>query len=168
RRNRRGHSGLPRWSGGTTPRRVQIPPGRVMLALEVVPLPVADIDRALAFYADRAGFTLDVDYRPTPSFRVVQLTPPGSACSVQLVVSDSPGRVHNLHLVTTDLAEARAELIRRGVAVSSIRHKDALETWAGGWSAGLDAERRDYASFADFADPDGNTWTLQERGHRAS
>jgi catechol 2,3-dioxygenase-like lactoylglutathione lyase family enzyme len=139
-----------------------------MLALEVVPLPVTDIDRALDFYTQRAGFTLDVDYRPTSEFRVVQLTPPGSACSVQLVIADSPCRVHNLHLVTTDLENERAKLIARGVAVGAVRHKDSIETWAGGWSAGLDPERRDYASFADFADPDGNTWTLQERGHRAS
>ena len=135
-----------------------------MLSLEVVPLPVTDIDRALAFYTEQAGFTLDVDYRPTADFRVVQLTPPGSVCSVQLVMADSPGRVHNLYLVTTDLADARAKLIARGVAV---RHKDPVETWAGRWSAGLDPKRRDYASFADFADPNGNTWTLQERGHRA-
>jgi hypothetical protein len=79
-----------------------------MLALEVVPLAVTDIDRALAFYTEQAGFTLDVDYRPTSDFRVVQLTPPGSACSVQLVMADSPARVHNLYLVTPDLAAARA------------------------------------------------------------
>jgi catechol 2,3-dioxygenase-like lactoylglutathione lyase family enzyme len=139
-----------------------------MLSLEVVSLPVTDVDRALAFYTEQAGFTLDIDYRPTAGFRVVQLTPPGSACSVQLVVADAPGRVHNLHLVTTDLAHAREKLIARGVAVGAIRHKDPVETWAGGWSAGLDPERRDYASFADFADPDGNTWILQERGHRIS
>jgi catechol 2,3-dioxygenase-like lactoylglutathione lyase family enzyme len=139
-----------------------------MLALEVVPLPVTDIDRALAFYTDQAGFILDVDYRPTADFRVVQLTPPGSACSVQLVIADSPGRVKNLHLVTTDIADARAKLIARGVAVGAIRHKDPVEGWAGGLSGGLDSKRRDYASFADFADPDGNTWILQERGHRAS
>jgi len=139
-----------------------------MLALEVVPLPVVDIDRALAFYTERVGFILDVDYRPTPDFRAVQLTPPGSACSVQLVIADSPDRVHNLYLVTPDIAEARAALIARGVAVGAIRHKDPVETWAGGWSTGLDPRRRDYASFADFADPDGNTWTLQERGQRVS
>ena len=138
-----------------------------MLALEVVPLPVTDIDRALAFYTEHAGFTLDVDYRPTADLRVVQLTPPGSACSRQLVRADSPGRVRNLHLVTPDLADVRAKLIARGVAVGAIRHKDPVDTWAGGWSAGLDPKRRDYASFADFADPDGNTWTLQERGHLA-
>jgi catechol 2,3-dioxygenase-like lactoylglutathione lyase family enzyme len=139
-----------------------------MLALEVVPLPVADVDRALAFYTEQAGFTLDVDYRPTDDFRVVQLTPPGSACSVQLIMADLPGRVRNLYLVTPDLAEARGKLIARGVAVGAIRHKDPVETWVGGWSAGLDPKRRDYASFADFADPDGNTWTLQERGHRSA
>ncbi|MDB6107554.1 MAG: glyoxalase [Gammaproteobacteria bacterium] len=139
-----------------------------MLALEVVPVPVTDVDRALAFYTEQAGFILDVDYHSTPEFRVVQLTPPGSACSVQLVAADSPGRVHNLYLVTTDLAAERAQLIGRGVAVGAIRHKNPVETWAGGWSAGLDPQRRDYASFADFADPDGNTWTLQERGHRES
>ena len=139
-----------------------------MLKLEVVPLPVTDIDRALLFYTERAGFALDVDYRPTAAFRVVQLTPPGSACSVQLVTTDSPGRWHGLHLVTTDLAVRRETLIARGVSVGPIRHKQPVETWAGGWSPGLDPQRRDYASFADFADPDGNTWSLQEIGHRPS
>lgn len=140
----------------------------MMLSLEVVPLPVTDIDRALTFYAERVGFILDVDYRPTPGFRVVQLTPPGSACSIQLVPADSPGRVHHLHLVTSDVAAEREELIVRGVAVGEVRHKKPLETWAGGWGPGLDPGRRDYASFADFADPDGNSWTLQERGYRGS
>jgi len=125
-----------------------------MLALEVVSLPVTDIDRALAFYVEQAGFTLDVDSHPTAVFRVVQLTPPGSACSVQLVAAGSPCRVHNLYLVTTDLAAERAKLIDRGVAVSAGRHKNPIETWAGGWSTGLDPQRRDYASFAD---PDVNT-----------
>src|SRR5262245_60684880 len=138
----------------------------MMLALEVVELPVTDIDRVLAFYTEQAGFMLDVDYRPTADFRVVQLTPPGSACSVQLVMADSPGRVHNLYLVTPDLATARSTLIARGVAVGAIRHKDPVDTWSGGWTVGLDPKRRDYASFADFADLDGNTWRLQERGHR--
>jgi pimeloyl-ACP methyl ester carboxylesterase/catechol 2,3-dioxygenase-like lactoylglutathione lyase family enzyme len=139
-------------------------PAQPLLMLEVVALPVADIDRALAFYTEQAGFTLDLDYRPTPDFRVVQLTPPGSAASVQLV-SDDSRRVHDLYLVTPDIAAARADLIARGVTVSDIRHKDPLETWAGAWAKGLDPQRRDYASFADFADPDGNTWTLQERNH---
>jgi pimeloyl-ACP methyl ester carboxylesterase/catechol 2,3-dioxygenase-like lactoylglutathione lyase family enzyme len=143
-------------------RRLGGPAHEARLALEVVPVPVTDIDRALAFYTERAGFALDVDYRPTPDFRVVQLTPPGSACSVQLV-SDDSHRLRDLHLVTPDITATRAELVARGVAVSAIRHKDPVESWAGGWSDGPDPQRRDYASFADFADPDGNTWTLQER-----
>lgn len=138
-----------------------------MLALEVVSLPVADVDRALTFYTQKVGFTLDVDYHPTLAFRVVQLTPPGSSCSVQLVPADSAARVRNLYLVTTDLAAERAALIERGVAVGECRHKAPIDAWEGGFSAGLDAKRRDYASFADFEDPDGNMWTLQERGYRA-
>ncbi|SEK09685.1 VOC family protein [Paraburkholderia diazotrophica] len=138
-----------------------------MLALEVVQLPVADVDRALAFYTGQVGFALDVDYHPAAGFRIVQLTPPGSACSVQLVIAGTPDRVRNLYLVTTDLEAERERLIGRGVAVGDVRHKDPVESWTGGWSAGLDPQRRDYASFADFADPDGNSWTLQERGHRA-
>jgi catechol 2,3-dioxygenase-like lactoylglutathione lyase family enzyme len=149
------------------PHRRQFLAEDTMLALEVISLPVADIDRALAFYIEQVGFILDVDYRPTPDFRVVQLTPPGSACSVHLVTADPGRHVHDLYLVTSDLAAERAELIGRGVNVGAPRHKDPLETWAGGWSTGLDPERRDYASFADFADPDGNTWTLQERDYRA-
>lgn len=139
-----------------------------MLSLEVVPLPVTDVDRALAFYTEQVGFTLDVDYRPASDFRVVQLTPPGSACSVQLVAANSDARLHNLYLVTNDIRVERAKLIGRGVGVGAIRHKDPVENWTGGWSAGFDPQRRDYASFADFVDPDGNSWTLQERGHRTS
>lgn len=111
------------------------------------------------------GFTLDIDYQPTPQFRVVQLTPPGSACSVQLIAANSAARIQSLYLVTTDLSAERESLISRGVAVGPVRHKDPVETWAGGWSPGLDPLHRDYASFADFVDPDGNTWILQERGY---
>ncbi|NID16361.1 VOC family protein [Luteibacter yeojuensis] len=136
-----------------------------MLSLEVVLIPVTDIDRALVFYTQQVGFALDVDYRPTDDFRVVQLTPPGSACSIQLVAADSTERARGLYLVTDDLEDARAGLISRGVAVGEPRHKDLIGTWAGGWSPGMDPQRRDYASFADFADPDGNAWVLQERGH---
>src|SRR5262245_18885238 len=134
-------------------------------ALEVVELPVADVDKALTFYTEQVGFVLDIDYQPAPDFRVVQLTPPGSAASVHLVPTTETARVHNLHLVTTDLAADHAELRARGVDVGPIRHKDSIDTWAGGWRAGLDPKRRDYASFADFNDLDGNSWTLQERGH---
>jgi catechol 2,3-dioxygenase-like lactoylglutathione lyase family enzyme len=138
-----------------------------VLALEVVPLPVTDVDQALAFYVGKVGFALDVDYRPRATFRVVQLTPPGSACSVHLVEAKGPGRLENLCLVTDDIEAAREQLVSRGVDVGKIRHKFAVETWAGGWTAGVDPQRRDYCSFADFADPDGNTWTLQERGYHA-
>ncbi len=135
------------------------------LSLEVIPLPVTDVDAALAFYTGKVGFTLDVDYQPTKDFRVVQLTPPGSASSVQLVPADSPDRVHDLYLVTTDITAARTALIERGVAVDPIRHKDPVETWAGGFVDDVDPQRRDYASFASFTDPDGNSWSLQERGY---
>ena len=131
-------------------------------------VPVTDVDRALAFYTEQVGFSLDADYRPTADFRIVQVTPPGSSCSVQLVAADSSCRLRNFYLVTTNLAAERARLIAHGVAVERVRHKDVFDKWAGDWNSGLDPKRRDYASFADFADPDGNIWTLQERGYRAS
>jgi catechol 2,3-dioxygenase-like lactoylglutathione lyase family enzyme len=134
------------------------------MMLEVVPLAVTDVDRSLAFYRDQVGFTLDVDYQPTPAFRVVQLTPPGSTCSVQLVTGDT--RIHGLYLVTADLAATHAALRARGVAVGPIRHKTPVDAWSGDYVPGLDSSRRDYASFADLTDPDGNMWTLQERGAR--
>ncbi|WP_109127122.1 VOC family protein [Dyella sp. C11] len=146
--------------------RDQEPASTVSLAIEVVLVPVTDVDVALAYYTERVGFHLDVDYQPMPDFRVVQLTPPGSACSIQLVKADSSGRRCQLFLVTTDLAETRGKLIARGVVVGDVRHKQPFDAWAGGWSPGLDIQRRDYASFADFEDPDGNIWTLQERGFR--
>jgi len=137
-----------------------------MLALEVVPLPVADVDRALSFYTLQVGFNLDVDYRPTEGFRVVQLTPPGSSCSIHLIQRDGSAPLRDLCLVTDDLEKAHQELSSRGVRIGAPRHKDPVDAWAGGWAEGLDPERRDYCSFADFADPDGNTWTIQERGYR--
>ncbi|HEV7775990.1 MAG TPA: VOC family protein [Luteibacter sp.] len=137
-----------------------------MLSLEVVQIPVTDIERSLAFYSRQVGFSLDVDYHPTADFRVVQLTPAGSACSIQLVGASSAARVQGLYLVTSDLERSRAGLVARGIAVGDVRHKDPIETWVGGWRPDLDPQRRDYASFAEFADPDGNTWTLQERGYR--
>lgn len=141
--------------------------GAMEYALEVVLLPVGDVDRSLAFYTRQAGFTLDVDHAPREGFRVVQLTPPGSACSVQVGVGltdAEPGSVRGLHLVVADLEEAHRELTGRGVAVGGIRHKSPVADWRGGFRPGVDPEHRDYAGFADFADPDGNTWTLQERG----
>lgn len=139
-----------------------------MLALEVVPLTVSDIERALAFYVEKVGFSLDVDYQPTEQFRVVQVTPPGSACSIHLIRSDAPKPLRDLYLVTEDLGATRDDLIARGVAVGDIRHKHPWETWSGEFAPGLDPQRRSYSSFADFSDPDGNTWTLQERGFSKS
>ena len=130
-------------------------------------LPVSHVDRTLAFYSEKAGFTLDVDYWPSDDFRVVQLTPPGSACSIQIGVgltALSPGSVRGIQIVVEDLRAARDELLERGVNVGEIRHKSPRGDWDGGWEPGLDPERADYASFADFADPDGNQCVLQERG----
>jgi catechol 2,3-dioxygenase-like lactoylglutathione lyase family enzyme len=138
-------------------------------SVEVITLPVSDVDRALRFYVDRIGFTLDVDYSPTDAFRVVQLTPPGSSCSIQIAsgLTDAPGgSLRNVYLVVTDLDAARSGLLERGVEVGAIRHKTPIGAWDGGFAPGLDPARGDYASFADFSDPDGNSWVLQERGYR--
>ena len=137
--------------------------------IEVITVPVSDVDKALAFYTERAGFSLDVDYRPAPGFRIVQLTPPGSACSVQIgagLTDAAPGSAHATYLAVTDIEAARRELSGRGVKVSGIWHKSPIDDWKGGRQPGPDPQRRDYASFTDFPDPDGNTWILQEIGHR--
>jgi predicted enzyme related to lactoylglutathione lyase len=129
------------------------------LKLELVLVPVSDVDRAKAFY-EQAGFHLDVDHRAGDEFRVVQLTPPGSACSISIgtgITKASPGSAQGLHLVVSDIEAARAELVERGVDVGEIRHLES-----DGWVPGPDPQRRDYGSFADFSDPDGNTWVLQE------
>jgi catechol 2,3-dioxygenase-like lactoylglutathione lyase family enzyme len=136
------------------------------MKLELVLLPVADVDRAKAFYVEQMGFALDVDHRAGEAFRVVQLSPPGSACSISIgtgITSAEPGSVRGIHLVVTDIVAGRDELVERGVVVSEIRHMTS-----GGWQPGVDPQRADYASFADLADPDGNTWVLQERGHATS
>lgn len=133
--------------------------------IEVVVLPVADCDRSISFYVEQAGFTLDVDYRPKPGFRVVQITPPGSACSLQLTDADgSSVQPREIYLVVEDIVAARDQLEERGVEVDELRHKDPREGWAGGWAAGPDPDRADYATFAGFLDPDGHRWVLQERG----
>jgi catechol 2,3-dioxygenase-like lactoylglutathione lyase family enzyme len=132
--------------------------------LELVLIPVADVDRAKAFYVDKAGFHLDVDTRPGDELRVVQMTPPGSACSITIgtgVTDAAPGSVRGTHLVVSDIEAARAELVERGVEVSEIRHYES-----GRWVPGPDPQRGDYRSFADFSDPDGNTWVLQEVNHQ--
>ena len=138
-------------------------------SVEVITLPVSDVERALRFYVEQVGFRLDIDYSPSEAFRVVQLTPPGSSCSIQIGngITDAPvGSVRNVYLVVRDLEAARIRLLERGVEVSEIRHKTPIEAWDGGFAPGRDTARRDYASFANFSDPDGNTWVLQERGYR--
>ena len=138
-------------------------------SVEVITLPVSDIERALRFYVEQVGFTLDVDYSPNDNFRVVQLTPPGSSCSVQIgkgLTNARAGSFRNIYLVVTDLAAARSRLLERGVEVSGIRHKTPIGAWDGGFASGIDPARGDYASFANFSDPDGNSWVLQERGYR--
>jgi catechol 2,3-dioxygenase-like lactoylglutathione lyase family enzyme len=133
--------------------------------IELVLIPVSDIDRAKSFYTENAGFTLDVDYQPNDEFRVVQMTPPGSACSIAVgkgITDAAPGSYRGTHLVVADIEASRADLVGRGVAVSEIRHMAA-----DGWQPGAHPERVDYGSFADFADPDGNTWVVQEVGHTA-
>jgi catechol 2,3-dioxygenase-like lactoylglutathione lyase family enzyme len=107
--------------------------------IEVLILPVSDVDRALAFYSEKAGFTLDVDYRPSDDFRVVQLTPPGSACSIQIGVGltdVAPGSIRGIQIVVEDLRAARDELLERGVEVGEIRHKSSRRDWDGGWQPG--------------------------------
>jgi catechol 2,3-dioxygenase-like lactoylglutathione lyase family enzyme len=128
--------------------------------LELVLIPVSDVDRAKSFYVDQVGFNLDVDHQPSDDFRVVQMTPPGSACSATMgigITDAAPGSVRGTHLVVTDIVAARDELVGRGVEVSEIRHLESGE-----WVPGPDPARGDYGSYADFSDPDGNTWILQE------
>ena len=126
--------------------------------LELVVVPVSDIDRAKDFYIDKAGFDLHVDHRAGEDFRVVQLTPKGSACSIAVMKSPmAPGSVQGLHLVVDDIDAARAELIERGVDASELFH--FAET---GQVPGPDPQRRSYNTFLSFSDPDGNTWLVQE------
>jgi catechol 2,3-dioxygenase-like lactoylglutathione lyase family enzyme len=138
-------------------------------SVEVITLPVSNVDRALRFYVDRVGFALDIDYSPNNTFRVVQLTPPGSSCSIQIGndLTDAPvGSLRGIYLVVSDIDAARRLLLERGVQVGEIRHKTPPGAWDGGFAPGLDPARRDYGSFASFSDPDGNSWVLQERGYR--
>jgi len=130
------------------------------LKLEVVVIPVSDVDRSKSFYEESLGFALDVDHRAGESFRVVQLTPPGSACSITFglgISSAEPGSYKGMHLVTEDIEAARNELTGRGVEVSEPFHFGAE-----GQTPGLHPDRADYGSYLQVEDPDGNTWLIQE------
>lgn len=136
------------------------------MRIEVVLLPVADVDRAKSFYVNQVGFHLDVDHRPSEEFRVVQMTPPGSSCSITIGIglgTGQPGSVKGTHLVVSDIEAEVSEPSERGVAVDPIRHMTA-----DGWNAGPSPDRSDYESFSGFADPDVNTSVLQKVGHRKS
>lgn len=137
------------------------------MKLEIVVIPVADVDRSIDFYKT-LGWRLDADFPGENGFRVVQLTPPGSECSIIFgkgVSLAEPGSVQGLYLIVYDIEAARAELVERGVEVSEIFHDiGGIFHHAGteGRVPGPDPERRDYASYASFSDPDGNGWVLQE------
>src|SRR5277367_914321 len=131
-------------------------------SLEVVTIPVSDVERAKQFYQD-LGWRLDIDFSAPDGFRVVQFTPPGSACSIALgngITTAAPGSMQGLELVVNDIAAARAEIASRGVAVGDVYHEAKLAHRASleGRIAGPDPKNRSYYSFADFADPDGNAW----------
>ena len=136
--------------------------------LELIVLPVSDVDRAKAFYVDTCGFELHVDHAPNEQFRVVQCQPKGSACSIAfgngMQTDNPPGSVQGLHVMVTDIVAARDELVAAGVDVQPIVHFSR----DGSSGAGPHPDRDDYSSFAAFRDPDGNGWLLQERGFAAS
>jgi catechol 2,3-dioxygenase-like lactoylglutathione lyase family enzyme len=126
--------------------------------LEVVPIPVSDVDRAKAFYSEQVGFSVDLDTRVSDDIRLVQLTPPGSGCSIHLntgLRKVPPGTLEGLQLIVSDIEAARAELVERGVDASPVQHMEN-----GVW---VDGHGGDWNAFVFFNDPDGNGWVLQER-----
>jgi catechol 2,3-dioxygenase-like lactoylglutathione lyase family enzyme len=137
------------------------------MKLEVVVIPVSDVDRAKRFY-ESLGWRLDADFATGDDFRVIQFTPLGSPCSVIFgkgVASATPGSAQGLHLIVSDVAAACAELVARGVDVSEVFHDAGGVFHRGGREgrvSGPDPQRRSYASFAAFSDPDGNGWLFQE------
>jgi len=132
----------------------------VDMKLEVVVIPVSDVDRAKRFYGN-LGWRLDADFVKGDEFRVVQFTPPGSSCSIHFgrgITSAVPGSAQGLYLVVSNIEAARAELIERGVDVSEVFHRAVGE----GPLSGPDPARHSYASYTSFSDPDGNGWLVQE------
>jgi catechol 2,3-dioxygenase-like lactoylglutathione lyase family enzyme len=127
------------------------------LKLEVVPVPVSDVDRAKIFYAEKVGFIVDLDTQLGNGIRLVQLTPPGSACSIHLssgMLDVPPGILEGLQLMVSDIEAVRAELVERGVEASPVRHLEG-DAWVEGRGG-------EWNSFVFFSDPDGNGWVLQE------
>ena len=143
--------------------------GRADLKLEAVVIPVSDVDRAKAFYS-KLGWRLDADFGFDNGFRVVQFTPPGSGCSVQFganITAAAPGSAQGLYLIVSDIDTARADLAAAGVEISEVFHPGTPGAQfrldgAKGRDPGRSPEAASYGSFADFADPDGNIWLLQE------
>jgi catechol 2,3-dioxygenase-like lactoylglutathione lyase family enzyme len=145
---------------------------RVDMKFEIVVIPVSDVDRAKEFYG-RLGWRLDADYDGGKDFRVIQVTPPGSGCSIifgRNVTAAAPGSAQGLYLIVSDIQAARKELLDRGVEISDVFH-DSAGVYSGTDEpylfgrvrvSGPDAEHRSYRSFASFRDPDGNGWLLQE------
>jgi catechol 2,3-dioxygenase-like lactoylglutathione lyase family enzyme len=136
------------------------PPKPGEMKLEVVPVPVSDVDRAKAFYAS-LGWREDADFDISEDFRVVQFTPPGSGCSIGFgkgLSTAEPGSAQRMELAVYDIAAAREDLIGRGVEVSEVFHGAPGEEP----ESGPDPEGRSYLSYASFEDPDGNSWLLQE------
>jgi len=141
---------------------------KVDMKLEVIVIPVADVDRSKAFYT-KLGWRLDADFPFENGFRVVQFTPPGSGCSVQFgtkITTAAPGSAQGLYLVVSDVEAARIELVGRGVEVSPVFHTSKpgaqFRPESNGRVSGLDPGHRSYFSFATFSDPDGNTWLFQQ------
>ena len=134
------------------------PPKPGEVRLEVVTVPVSDVDRAKEFY-ERLGWHLDIDFEPAEGVRAVQVTPPGSGCSISFgkgLTAAEPGSFQGSELAVYDINASREDLISRGVEVSELYHLD------GGQVPGPDPEGRSYMTFAAFRDPDGNLWQLQE------
>ncbi|AWN44472.1 glyoxalase [Methylobacterium durans] len=130
------------------------------MKLEVVVIPVSDVDRAKRFYG-QLGWRLDADFVVGDAFRVVQFTPPGSTASIHFgkgISSAAPGSASGLFLIVSDIEAAHADLVARGVAVGDVFHRQVGATA----EPGVDPARRSYASYATFVDPDGNSWLLQE------
>ena len=130
------------------------------MRLELVPVPVSDVDRAKQFYGDRLGFAVDTDFRPNEDFRVVQVTPPGSATSIVFgrgLPQGPPGSLKGNQFVVADIRQATAHLAAAGIEFAGPVHFED-----GRMEPGADPQDQDFATFAFFDDPDGNTWSIQQ------